>query len=104
MAEFANFPESVVALAREKAAELEDFSPTSIISTDAGQEEGSKRKRGYDADDISRGAAKAHKFLKEFAELPLETMDLKQALQQVTKLKDDLQKDANNSEWLQQFF
>lgn len=38
MAEFANFPESVVALAREKAAELEDFSPTSIISTDAGQE------------------------------------------------------------------
>ncbi|PPD89680.1 hypothetical protein GOBAR_DD13381 [Gossypium barbadense] len=37
-AEFANFPESVVALAREKAAKLEDFSPTSIISTDAGQE------------------------------------------------------------------
>ncbi|PPD75094.1 hypothetical protein GOBAR_DD27981 [Gossypium barbadense] len=36
--EFSNFPESVVALAREKAAELEDFSPTSIISTDAGQE------------------------------------------------------------------
>ena len=31
MAEFANFPESVVALAREKAAELEDFSPPSIV-------------------------------------------------------------------------
>lgn len=31
MAEFANFPESVVALAREKAAELEDFSPSSMI-------------------------------------------------------------------------
>lgn len=29
MAEFANFPETVVALAREKAAELEDFSTTS---------------------------------------------------------------------------
>lgn len=30
VAEFAHFPESVVALAREKAAELEDFSPTAI--------------------------------------------------------------------------
>ena len=29
MAEFANFPQSVVALAREKAAELEDFTPLS---------------------------------------------------------------------------
>lgn len=35
VAEFAKFPESVVALAREKATELEDFSPTSFVSNDA---------------------------------------------------------------------
>lgn len=66
-------------------------------------QEGSKRKRECDPIDMSRGAAKAHKFLKDFADLPLESMDLKQALQQVNKLRGDLEKDAVNCNWLRQF-
>ncbi|GFS40734.1 MUTS homolog 2 [Actinidia rufa] len=64
---------------------------------------GSKRKRECDPEDTSRGAARAHQFLKEFSELPLEKMDFKEALEQVRRLKNDLEKDAVNSLWLQQF-
>ncbi|KAI3676135.1 hypothetical protein L1987_85735 [Smallanthus sonchifolius] len=38
LGEFVNFPESVVSLAREKTAELEDFSPLLIASNEAKQE------------------------------------------------------------------
>ncbi|KAJ6977167.1 DNA mismatch repair protein MSH2-like [Populus alba x Populus x berolinensis] len=65
---------------------------------------GSKRKRECNMDDMSKGAARAHRFLKDFSDLPLDTMDLKQALLQIGKLKDDLEKDAVNCHWLQQFF
>ncbi|KAJ9567286.1 hypothetical protein OSB04_003252 [Centaurea solstitialis] len=100
VAEFANFPESVVTLAREKAAELEDFSPLSIVSSNQAEEEvGCKRKT---ADDMAIGAPRARQFLKDFSELPLDKMDLKEALQQVKRLKTELQNDASNCKWLQQ--
>ncbi|XP_062116924.1 DNA mismatch repair protein MSH2 [Humulus lupulus] len=102
VAEFANFPETVVALAREKASELEDFSTASIVSNDSTLEVGSKRKRECDSNDISQGAARAHQFLKEFYDLPMDKMDVKQVLEKISKMKDDLQKDAVNSKWLQQ--
>lgn len=65
---------------------------------------GSKRKRECDPGDVSRGAVQARQFLKKFSELPLDKMDLKQALQEVRTLKNDLKKDAVDCQWLQQFF
>nr|GEV49157.1 DNA mismatch repair protein MSH2 [Tanacetum cinerariifolium] len=96
VAEFANFPESVVSLAREKAAELEDFSPLSIVSNEGVQEAGCKRKRPSEPDDMAVGALRARQFLKDFSELPLDKMDLKQALQEVKRLKNELQSDSSN--------
>ncbi|ESW27139.1 hypothetical protein PHAVU_003G177100 [Phaseolus vulgaris] len=103
VAEFANFPESVVTLAREKAAELEDFSLPGASLTDTTQEVGSKRKRVFESDDMARGSARARQFLEAFVALPLETMDKMQVLQEVRKLTDTLEKDAENCNWLQQF-
>ncbi|XP_058227199.1 DNA mismatch repair protein MSH2 [Rhododendron vialii] len=103
VAEFANFPETVIALAREKAAELEDFSPIDVISNDAIEEVGCKRKREYDPEDTSRGAARAHQFLKDFSALPLEKMDFKEAFEKVSELKNEFAKDAVNSLLLQRF-
>ncbi|MED6172134.1 MutS-like protein [Stylosanthes scabra] len=76
VAEFANFPESVV---------------------------GSKRKRVFDPNEVSQGVTKARQILEAFVDLPLETMDKMQALQELRKLKDNLEKDAENCQWLQQF-
>ncbi|KAL8141845.1 hypothetical protein V2J09_014877 [Rumex salicifolius] len=102
VAEFANFPESVVSLAKEKAAELEDFSPATIVD-EIENEGGQKRKREFDPDDASQGANRAHRFLKEFSELPLDQMDIKDALERVRSMKNELEKDAVNSPWLKQF-
>ncbi|CAL9184503.1 unnamed protein product [Musa hybrid cultivar] len=104
VAELANFPEDVVNLARRKAEELEDFSQPSNISDGSEKEVGYKRKRVCNPDDMSSGAARAHRFLEEFSALPLDQMDLKQAMEHVCKLRNELEKDAANSPWLQQFF
>ncbi|KAI3682723.1 hypothetical protein L1987_82916 [Smallanthus sonchifolius] len=64
---------------------------------------GCERKKPSKPDDMAVGAPRAHQFLKEFSELPLDKMDLKHALQEVKRLKNGLQDDANNCKWLQQF-
>ncbi|EPS69989.1 hypothetical protein M569_04769 [Genlisea aurea] len=101
VAEFANFPESVVALSRKKASELEDFSPVTATTSGCKRKHGDQRRQ---SDDVRRGVDRALEFLKKFAELPLEGMDLKRARERVRSLKEDLRKDASSCRWLQQFF
>jgi DNA mismatch repair protein MSH2 len=65
---------------------------------------GSKRKRVFSPDDVTRGAARARLFLEDFAALPVDEMDRSKIVEMVTKMKSDLQKDAADNPWLQQFF
>lgn len=99
VAEFAHFPESVVALARKKAAELEDFTPPEKA---AEVEIGGKRKRVPGPDGTAHGAARARQFLRDFAALPLDQMEPKQALEAVATLKCGLDADAESDPWLHQ--
>ncbi|CAN4098259.1 unnamed protein product [Withania somnifera] len=87
--ELANFPQSDVALAAEKASALEDFSPNAMMAND--------RKEAYYLGGSMRPFSST-------PTLTLDKMDLKQALQQLSKMKTDLEKNAVDSRWLQQFF
>lgn len=102
VAEFAHFPESVLAMARAKAAELENFSQLSSAGT-KDEVAGTKRKRVCSPDDAALGAQRARKFLEDFAALPLDCMDPEEAVAVVERMKMALDEDAKDNTWLQQF-
>lgn len=66
------------------------------------QESGKRKSREDDPEEVSRGTARAHKFLKEFAEIPVDKMELKDSLKRLCELKDELEKDAVDCHWLKQ--
>ncbi|CAI5985163.1 unnamed protein product [Closterium sp. NIES-65] len=117
VAEFAHFPPEVVAMARAKAQELEDFAPPAAHgaaahgadagvgaaagagAAAAGGAGGDKRKRDG-GEEQREGVGRARQFLREFASLPLDKMTAEEALRAVAAQVKALEGDAEGNEWL----
>ncbi|ONK80050.1 uncharacterized protein A4U43_C01F13260 [Asparagus officinalis] len=107
VAEFANFPDEVIALAKSKAAELEDFSNIPNMSGDLEDEVQSnkRRKTEFSPDEVVKGQDRAHRLLREITDMSWNQFDLKEAMRHAHKLRKDLETDAaHNYPWLQKFF
>lgn len=71
--------------ARQKAAELEDFTPLKRFTEQ--QDVGVKRKRVTWGCDGASGAEVAHQFLKRFVSLPIDQMDFEIARSEIASLR-----------------
>jgi DNA mismatch repair protein MSH2 len=83
VAEFAHFPETVLIQARQKAAELEDFSPLGLFTEQGEGQVCQKRKR------VVMGDKAAREFLKRFNSLPLDQLDFESAKKEISTLKNE---------------
>ncbi|CAI5514773.1 unnamed protein product [Closterium sp. Naga37s-1] len=117
VAEFAHFPPELVAMARAKAQELEDFAPPAAHAAAAGAAAAAAAAAGADAgaaggggggekrkrdggEEQREGVGQARQFLREFASLPLDKMTAEEALRAVAAQVKALEGDAEGNEWL----
>jgi DNA mismatch repair protein MSH2 len=94
VAEMANFPEEVIAMAKRKAAELEDFS-SSATETAAASDSLGKRQRIVPTEE-RQGEELIRGFLNEFAALPLQDLSPEEVGRILSQMKVQIEGQGNS--------
>jgi DNA mismatch repair protein MSH2 len=93
VAELARFPAEVVAAAKRKAAELEDFGAEGVA-------ESTRKRMRLPSEVGGAGEEAVHGFLKAFAQLPLGGMDSADAATHVQRLLSTLKADHGHDDYV----
>ncbi|KAJ1722485.1 MSH2 protein [Coemansia erecta] len=103
VAELANFPGSVVRLAKRKADELEDFGTTDAdMQTDQQEEDEGAKQPVFDKDEVARGSRTIEMFLAEFAATPgLPDMPPNDIAQRINDLRAKYDGEIAQNPWVQ---
>ncbi|KAJ2162496.1 MSH2 protein [Coemansia sp. RSA 552] len=98
VAELANFPDSVVRLAKRKVEELEDFGPQSVKETGDSMDVDTR----FPKDVVAKGSKLIERFLAEFTATPgLAQMPADGVARRVTELKAKYDGDITANAWVQ---
>ncbi|KAJ2121086.1 MSH2 protein [Coemansia sp. RSA 720] len=97
VAELANFPESIVRLAKRKVEELEDFGSSKLPETEMDVDNAE-----FPKELMARGSKLIERFLSEFTNTPdLAEMDADRVSKRVKELKDKYESDIASNAWVQ---
>ncbi|KAI8321206.1 DNA mismatch repair protein [Martensiomyces pterosporus] len=102
VAELANFPESIVRLAKRKVSELEDFSSVRGKQEAGSDDSAAKQQRQFAKEEMADGSRMIERFLREFNDTPgLAEMPSKAVAQRVDELKAKYSHEIASNAWVQ---
>ncbi|KAJ1664916.1 MSH2 protein [Coemansia sp. RSA 1813] len=102
VAELANFPDSVVRLAKRKVEELEDFGGKSAQDDEGGSSEMDVDKSEFSKDEMASGSRTIELFLAEFTATPgLGEMAPENIAKRVNELRAKYESDISANRWVQ---